>query len=176
MIIEAKQFANEIKKFIKKEFTNIRNLSVKTKSDKIFIKWDDTLLEEFATPIESFINEYANTHYINVKEIEFWRNHSLEYTKNNKEWSKEKRMKTIYFENKIDRPEEQTISMVADLANIVYQDGKVNVVFTNSKESNTVTFDYKKSWSHKKYLKMAMDRTGIQPNFDFRYGWDMTAL
>jgi hypothetical protein len=172
--MESKDFAKDIRKFIKQTFPGLQ-FRVLTQDQKIFIRWDDILFNEFVEPVENFMNEYNSNNYVNVKEIEFWRETTNEYKKNNPNWSREHGLKTIHWTNKIENPITEN-KMVAEIANVIYKNKKVNVILSNNNESNTITFDYKKSWSHKKYIEKAMQQTGIEAGFNFRYGWDMTAL
>lgn len=173
-IIEAKELAKEVRKFIKQRFS-IENLSVKTKGCKVFISWTDFNFNDFTTEVENFINEIGKSKYFNVDEIEFWREFSPEYMMNNQGWNKDKRLKTIKWKNELEKKENKVL-MLADFAKVVYVDKTVSVEFSNSNESKVFTYDYKKSLSHKKYVDIAMDQLGIQTNSDFRYSWDMTAL
>jgi hypothetical protein len=173
-IIESKDFAKELRKAIKENFPTCK-FSVKTKDQTININWYDINYDEFTGVIENFLNENGKENYINIKCIEVWREFTREFMNNNKDWNRERRMKTIKWVNKLDRPNTEN-KMIADIANVIYQNKKVNVIFSNKDQSNTITFDYKKSWSHKKYIDKAMEQAGIEPNFGFHYGWDMTAI
>jgi hypothetical protein len=68
------------------------------------------------------------------------------------------------------------IDMMADYAQITYLGNKAVITFTNSNESNSIKFDYKRSWSHRKYIDKALELTGIKPSWEFRYGWEFIAV
>jgi hypothetical protein len=68
------------------------------------------------------------------------------------------------------------IDMIADYAQIIYSGNKAVITFTNSNTSNSINFDYKRSWSHRKYIDKALELTGIKPSWEFRYGWEFIAV
>lgn len=68
------------------------------------------------------------------------------------------------------------IDMTATYATIYIKGNIVEVVFTNETESNTVTFKYRKSWSYRKYINTAMEKSGIKPSWEFRYGWEWVVV
>jgi hypothetical protein len=70
----------------------------------------------------------------------------------------------------------QKVDMIADYAEIIYSNNKAIITFTNNKESNIVTFNYRKSWSHRKYIDKALEQSGIKPSWEFRYGWEYKAV
>ncbi|MNG08652.1 hypothetical protein D3C84_920260 [compost metagenome] len=61
--------------------------------------------------------------------------------------------------------------MIANYADIQYKGNQVDIVFANKNETNVVTYNYRKSWSHRKYLDKAIEQTGIKPSWEFTYGW-----
>lgn len=66
----------------------------------------------------------------------------------------------------------QKVNMTATYAKMLITGNKVDVVFTNETEQNTITFKYRKSWSMRKHLDKALTESGIQPSWDFKYGWE----
>jgi hypothetical protein len=68
------------------------------------------------------------------------------------------------------------IDMIADYAQIIYSGNKAVITFTNSNTSNSINFDYKRSWSHRKYIDKALELTGIKPSWEFKYGWEFIAV
>lgn len=70
----------------------------------------------------------------------------------------------------------QKIDMIADYAQINYLNNQAIITFTNNKESNTITFNYRKSWSHRKYIDKALEQSGIKPSWEFKYGWEYKAV
>jgi hypothetical protein len=68
------------------------------------------------------------------------------------------------------------IDMIADYAQIIYSGNKAVITFTNSNTSNSINFEYKRSWSHRKYIDKALELTGIKPSWEFRYGWEFIAV
>jgi hypothetical protein len=68
------------------------------------------------------------------------------------------------------------IDMIADYAQIIYSGNKAVITFTNSNTTNSINFDYKRSWSHRKYIDKALELTGIKPSWEFKYGWEFIAV
>jgi hypothetical protein len=64
------------------------------------------------------------------------------------------------------------INMLASYANIIYKGNQVDIVFTNDNETNTITYKYRKSWSHRKYIDKSLQDSGINPSWEFKYGWE----
>jgi hypothetical protein len=89
----------------------------------------------------------------------------------NKPKYKEKTIKKEEIIEKINK-----INMTASYAQINYIGDQVLIIFTNEKESNTITFNYRKSWSHRKYIDKALELSGVTPSWEFRYGWEMEAI
>ena len=67
-------------------------------------------------------------------------------------------------------------NMIADYGKILYKGKEAHILFTNEdNETNTVIFKYRKSWSARKYIDNAFDKTGIKPSWQFKYGWEYTS-
>lgn len=94
----------------------------------------------------------------------------INYDKPQKEQTKQNKKAT-----KTEKETFQQIQMSADYAEIKYKGDIVEIVFANKTEINTVTFKYRKSWSHRKYIDQAILKTGITPSWEFKYGWEMAS-
>jgi hypothetical protein len=52
-------------------------------------------------------------------------------------------------------------------------EGKIVKVILQGKESETITFDRRKSWSHRKYVDKALEESGKTASAFMSYGWQM---
>lgn len=62
--------------------------------------------------------------------------------------------------------------MLADYANILIDNNKVSITYTNDNQEATATFKYRKSWSMRKYIDHVFNNSNINPSWQFRYGWE----
>lgn len=62
--------------------------------------------------------------------------------------------------------------MLADYANILIENSKVTITYTNANQQATATFKYRKSWSMRKYIDYVFNNSNINPSWEFKYGWE----
>ncbi|MEK4907363.1 hypothetical protein [Niallia sp. FSL M8-0099] len=62
--------------------------------------------------------------------------------------------------------------MLADYANILIDNNKVSITYSNDNQKATATFKYRKSWSMRKYIDYAFNNSNIKPSWEFKYGWE----
>jgi hypothetical protein len=76
--------------------------------------------------------------------------------------------------NKPEKPKQtaQKTGMILNYAKVIYTDKMVTVNLCGNEETNIITFERRRSWSHKKYVDKALEQSGMQPSWDFRYGWE----
>jgi len=67
----------------------------------------------------------------------------------------------------------EKLNIVVDYAKIIYEGIFATINFYSGDKVNTIQFDRKKSWSHKKYINKAMEQTGVKPSWNFKYGWEI---
>lgn len=66
----------------------------------------------------------------------------------------------------------QRLNMIANYGKILFKSDSVDVVFSNDNKEETITFARKKSWSNKKYIDQSFKLYGVNPSWNFRYGWE----
>lgn len=62
--------------------------------------------------------------------------------------------------------------MLADYANILIDNNKVSIIYTNDNQEATATFKYRKAWSIRKYIGHVFNNSNIKPSWEFKYGWE----
>ena len=67
----------------------------------------------------------------------------------------------------------EKLNIVVDYAKIIYEGLFATINFYSGDKINKVQFDRRKSWSHKKYINIAIEKTGVSPSLDFRYAWEI---
>lgn len=66
----------------------------------------------------------------------------------------------------------QKTGKITNYAKVTYVGKVVKVNLFSNEETNLLTFERRKSWSHRKYVDKALAESGMQPSWDFRYGWE----
>lgn len=64
-------------------------------------------------------------------------------------------------------------NITVSYAKIIYTGEKVEINLYNGENPSIVTFKRRKTWSHKKYVDKALEKSGLNPSYDFRYGWEI---
>jgi hypothetical protein len=90
----------------------------------------------------------------------------VELTKNNKRITTKKTKKT-------QTQATQKVDAIASYAKVIYKGKMAEVSLYSDKGSDKITFERRKSWSHKKYVDKALELSGMHPSWDFRYGWEI---
>ncbi len=85
----------------------------------------------------------------------------------------------VYNSNKTPSKPKPTITdsipethMLADYANILIDNNKVLIIYTNDNQEAVTTFKYRKAWSMRKYIDHVFNNSNIKPSWEFKYGWE----
>jgi hypothetical protein len=64
------------------------------------------------------------------------------------------------------------VDEAASYAKVIYSGKLVSVNLYSNDGPNVITFERRKSWSHRKYVDQALEKSGMKPSHDFSYGWE----
>lgn len=170
-IMDAKTVAKELRSFAKNIFPDTK-CSVKTKNKEIDFSFYDIDLEIVEREINIYLDFLRQENQLDVKEIYYWKEFSNQYMKENPKWGKDERGKRVKFE----KVQTENSDVIINNVVIFYKDKNVYVTMTGLEKVLDVEFEYRKSWSNRKYLEMAFDQTGAKKGSNLSYSWDMTLL